>query len=92
MLGAGRRQHAVRSRLRDLEEVSAIGARKWQLRLLADRARLGTASARRIRAAADNTGLRIGANPDELEAVSIVAHNLMSTARVTGAGAGGGVA
>lgn len=90
MLGAGRRQHAVRSRLRDLEDLDLIGARKWMLRHLSDRALDAMASARRIRVAANNTGVRIGANPAELEAMYVVTQNLMATSRI--ASSGGGVA
>lgn len=90
MLGPGRRQHAVRSRLRDLEALDVIGARKWMLRHLSDRALDAMASARHIRVAANNTGVRVGANPAELEAMYVVTQNLMATARV--AGIGGGVA
>jgi hypothetical protein len=43
--------------------------------------------ARHIRAAANNTGLRICANPEEFEAMVTVTQNLMATARVTGSGA-----
>lgn len=89
-LGEGRRQHAVRSRLRRLEQIDGIGARKWVLRLLSDQALDAMASARRIRVAANNTGVRIGANPDELEAMYLVTQSLMATARV--GGVGGGVA
>ncbi|GAB3774414.1 hypothetical protein FB382_003744 [Nocardioides ginsengisegetis] len=89
MLGPGRRQHAVRSRLRDLEALDAIGTRTWRLRHLSDRARDSVVSARRIRVAANNTGVSIGANPAELEAMYTVTQNLMATARVSG---GGGVA
>lgn len=86
MLGAGRRQHAVRARLRDLEALDIIGARKWMLRHLSDRALDAMASARRIRVAADNAGMRIGANPAELEAMYTVTQNLMATSRVAGSG------
>lgn len=86
MLGNGRRQHAVHSRLRDLESLSSIGARKWMLRHLAVRARDAMASARRIRAAANNAGVRVGANPAEHEAMLLVTQNLMSTARAPGSG------
>jgi mevalonate kinase len=88
MLGSGRRQHAVRSRLRDLEALDRIGTRKWMLHHLSDRALDAMASARRIRIAANNTGVRIGANPAELEAMCIVTQNLMATARITGSGGG----
>ena len=87
MLEGGRRQHAVRSRLRDLEALDAISTRRWRLRYLANRARDATLSARRIRAAANNTGLSIGAYPEEFEAMYTVAQNLQSTARVAGGGA-----
>ena len=46
------------------------------------------ASARRIRVAANDTGLRIGANPAELEAMYVVTPTLMATARITGSGVG----
>jgi len=88
MLGAGRRQHAVRARLRDLEDVAAISARGWRLRFLANKAAASVSSARRIRAAANNTGERIGAYPAEHEAMLVVTQNLISTARITGTGAG----
>jgi hypothetical protein len=88
MLGSSRRQHAVRSRLRDLEALDRIGTRKWMLRHLSDRALDAMASARRIRVAANNTGVRIGANPEELEAMYIVTQNLMATARISGSGGG----
>lgn len=88
MLGAGRRQHAVRSRLRDLQALDMIGARKWMLRHLSDRTLDAMVSARRIRVAANNTGVRIGANPSELEAMYIVTQDLMATARVTGSSDG----
>lgn len=84
MLGSGRRQHSVRSRLRDLETLSSIGSRKWRLRHLVTQAQDASASARRIRAAARNAGLRIGADPSEHDALLEVAQNLMPTSRVSG--------
>lgn len=56
------------------------------LRHLSDRALDAMASARRIRVAADNAGMRIGANPAELEAMYTVTQNLMATSRVAGSG------
>ena len=85
---ARRRPPAARSPLpaARLEALDSIGARKWMLRFLSDRALEAMASARRIRVAANNTGIRIGANPAELEAMCIVTQSLMSTARVGGTG------
>lgn len=88
MLGPGRRQHAVRARLRDLEDVAAISARGWRLRHLANKAAASVGSARRIRAAANNTGERIGAYPAEHEAMLVVTQNLIATARIAGSSAG----
>ncbi len=88
MLNHGRRQHAVRSRLRELETLSSIGARRWMLRHLAVRAQEAVGSSRRIRAAANNTGQRIGANPAEHEAMLQVTRALMGNARVTISGGG----
>lgn len=85
-LGRGRRQHAIRSRLRDLENLDIIGSRTWRLRHLSERARDSLVAARHIRAAANNTGLRIGAHPEEFEAMVTVTQNLMATARVAGSG------
>lgn len=61
-------------------------SRKWMLRHFSDRALDAMSSACRIRVAAKNAGVRIGANPDELQAMYVVTQNLMATARVAGSG------
>jgi hypothetical protein len=88
LLGAGRRQHAVRSRLRDLEALDIVGARKWMLRHLSDRALDAMTSARHIRVAANNIGSVSAPIRTSFEAMYVVTQNLMATARVTGSGGG----
>ena len=81
MLGAGRRQHAVRRRLVDLEALEAIGARGWRLHHLERRATDAAASSIRIRRAAEARKIPVGANPREHEAMEKVVSGLLLTAR-----------
>lgn len=82
MLGTGRRQHAVRRRIADLEALDGIGARGWRLHHLQQRAADAAASAARIRRAADAHGIRVGAYPAEYQAMEAVVLGLRETARV----------
>lgn len=81
MLGTGRRQHAVRRRVAELEELDAIGARGWRLHHLQQRAADAAASAARIRRVADAEGIRVGAYPAEYQAMGAVVLGLRETAR-----------
>ncbi|GAA1761596.1 hypothetical protein GCM10009795_005060 [Nocardioides hankookensis] len=81
MTGAGRRQHAVRARLVDLEELNSIGARGWRLHHLSSRAGQAAAAAQRIRAAADRLGVKVGAYPEPHLAMERVTLGLRETAR-----------
>ncbi|WP_052336197.1 hypothetical protein [Nocardioides alkalitolerans] len=80
--GDRRRQHAVRSRINDLEALDGIGARGWRLHHLERRASEAAAVARTVRLAADNLGLRVGVDPSEYEATSRVMLGLLETARL----------
>lgn len=82
MLGAGRRQHAARRRLDDLDTLDTITARGWKLHHLHGKASAAAHAARRIRAAADRQGIRIGAYPQEYVALEQIVLGLRETARV----------
>ncbi len=82
LLGATRRQHAARCRLRDLADLDAITARAWRLHRLERTATEGLGTARRLRHYADVHGLRVGAYPAEFDARQKVLQGLRATARV----------
>lgn len=82
MLEGGRRQHAARRRLADLDDLDAIGARGWRLHHLQTRAAAAGHAATRIRAAADKHGIRVGAYPGDYAAVEQVVVGLRETARM----------
>ena len=82
MLGpAGRRQHAARRRLAELEVLDGISARGWRLHHLHARAEDASHAAARIRRAADRLGLRVGVYPREYEDMARLVLGLRETAR-----------
>lgn len=80
--GGGRRQHAARRRLEDLDDLDTITARGWKLHHLQSKASAAAHAAHRIRAAADRQGLRIGAYPQEYVDLEQVVLGLRETARI----------
>lgn len=81
LTGTGRRQHAVRSRVTELEQLDGIVAPGWKLHHLARRAAGAEAAAERIRHAATAAGIRVGAYPREYAAMRDVCLGLRETSR-----------
>ncbi len=82
LLGPGRRQHAARSRIAELQALDSISARRWRLHHIRARAANAAKSAARIRKAADQQGITVGAYVNEHLAMEKVATGLQETARM----------